>query len=60
MKWTDNERQILRKYYNVLSIEELLLKLPRRTENSIYKQVQYLRKRGWTFERKGENRKHTT
>lgn len=48
-QWTHQERQILKDSYGVIKMEELLEKLPGRTENSIYKQVQYLRKRGWKF-----------
>ena len=47
--WTDNEKRILKKYYKVIPMSELIYKLPGRSRNSIYKQVQYLRKRGWTF-----------
>jgi len=43
------EKQTLKRYYGVLSIEDLLELLPGRTQNSIYKQVSYLRQRGWTF-----------
>ena len=48
-RWTDEERYILKKYYRSLSMEELLEKLPDRTIQSIYSQVHYLEKRGWTF-----------
>ena len=47
--WTVIEKQTLKRYYGVLSIEDLLELLPGRTQNSIYKQVSYLRQRGWTF-----------
>lgn len=50
--WTDNEKRILKKYYKVIPMSELIYKLPGRSRNSIYKQVQYLRKRGWTFNEK--------
>ena len=43
------EKQTLKRYYGVLSIEDLLELLPGRTQNSIYKQVSYLRQRGLTF-----------
>ena len=43
------EKQTLKKYYGVLPLKDLLPMLPGRTENSIYKQVSYLRQRGWTF-----------
>ena len=47
--WTYEERQYVRDNYGKLSMEELLAALPDRNENSIRKQVSYLRKRGWTF-----------
>ncbi len=47
--WTHEERTILKKYYSFISKEELLEKLPGRTLTSIYSQVHYLEKRGWTF-----------
>jgi len=49
LRWTEKERNTLRTYYGTISMEELLEKLPGRNANSIYKQVNYLRKRGWTF-----------
>jgi len=47
--WTDKERQILKDYYGKISLVDLQAKLPNRNPNQIYKQVSYLRKRGWTF-----------
>lgn len=47
--WTLKEKQILKWYYGVLSIDDLCDLLPGRTQNSIYKQVSYLRQRGWAF-----------
>lgn len=47
--WTQEERYILKKHYGLVSIQELLLLLPGRTESGIRAQVHYLRKRGWTF-----------
>lgn len=47
--WTDDERQYVRNNYGFLNMEELLEGLPGRTENSVRKQVSYLRKRGWAF-----------
>lgn len=47
--WTTEERHILKKYYGLESMDALLLRLPGRSEQSIYSQVFYLRKRGWTF-----------
>jgi hypothetical protein len=47
--WTVEEKQTLKDHYGVLSLKDLVGLLPGRTENSIYKQVSYLRQRGWTF-----------
>ena len=47
--WTMNERNLLRKHYYVSSQDELLKLFPDRTMNSIIKQVNYLKKRGWSF-----------
>ena len=47
--WTVQEKQTLKNNYGVLSLKDLVNLLPGRTENSIYKQVSYLRQRGWTF-----------
>jgi hypothetical protein len=47
--WTLKEKQILKRYYGVLPIDYVRSMLPGRTENSIYKQVSYLRQRGWAF-----------
>lgn len=49
VQWTHEERQLLKDNYGHESMSRLIELLPGRTENSIYKQVQYLRKRGWTF-----------
>ena len=50
--WTMKEKELLKKHYKQVSMEELLTLLPGRTENSIYKQVSYLRKKGWIIRRK--------
>jgi len=47
--WTTKEREVLRRYYKKIPMEDLLAKLPDRNPNSIYKQVLYLRKRGWSI-----------
>ena len=49
--WTTEERHILKKYYGAESLTEVLARLPDRTAQAVYKQVQYLRERGWTFNR---------
>ena len=41
---------MLKEHYSKMTVGELQeTHLPRRTENSIRKQVAYLRKRGWSF-----------
>ncbi len=50
-RWTTKERQLLKDNYNLLTIDELSTKLMR-TNSSITSQVNYLRKRGWTFNRR--------
>lgn len=50
-RWTDKEKQYLRDHYNQTSIDEISTKLMRST-SSITSQVNYLRKRGWTFHRR--------
>lgn len=47
--WTMDERNLLRRHYHASSEEELQQLFPDRTINSIRKQVQYLKKRGWSF-----------
>ena len=47
-KWTHDERQKLRNEYSQKSVKQIAQEL-NTSENSVRKQVQYLRKRGWTF-----------
>jgi len=47
--WTQDERQLLRDNYGRVTMKTMLDLLPGRSENSIRKQVHYLRKRGWSF-----------
>jgi len=48
--WSIRERVMLREHYGTMPVSELQEShLPNRTENSIRKQVAYLRKRGWSF-----------
>jgi len=49
--WKSKEVEVLRKHYNEVSMEQLLEMLPGRTENSIYKKVQYLRRKGFIIKR---------
>ena len=50
-RWTCTERDFLKRHYNDLSTEEIALKLDK-TKEQIHSQVYYLRKRGWTFNRR--------
>ena len=50
-RWTDTERDFLKRHYNDLSTEEIALKLDK-TKEQIHSQVYYLRKRGLTFNRR--------
>lgn len=45
--WTLEERELLKKHYRNLSMEELQLLLPNRSAGSISGQVAFLNKRGW-------------
>ena len=47
--YTQEEIYILKKHYNRISMQELLVLLPNRTASSIYSKVNSLRKKGWTF-----------
>jgi hypothetical protein len=47
--WTYKERELLAHFYFHASIDEVMDKLPGRSENAIRKQVMYLRKRGYRF-----------
>ena len=49
--WTILERQLLKERYYLSTAEQLAELFPGRTPNAITKQVNYLRKRGWTFNR---------
>ena len=53
-RWTDKERQYLKTNYNSLAMGDIVLQLGR-TASSIRSQVDYLRKRGWTFHRVKDN-----
>jgi biotin operon repressor len=46
--WTHEERQKLKNEYSSKTVAQLASEL-NVSENSVRKQVQYLRKRGWTF-----------
>jgi len=50
-RWTDKEREYLKRYYNVVHMKDLEEQL-NRSSIAIRAQVFYLRKRGWTFKRK--------
>lgn len=49
-RWTDKERQYLKENYNSLPMNIIASQL-KRTGSSIRSQIDYLRKRGWTFNR---------
>lgn len=51
--WNSEERNLLRNNYHLKNEAELLEMFPGRTMNAIRKQVFYLKKRGWTFTRRG-------
>jgi biotin operon repressor len=51
--WTDTERQYLKRHYNVKSTEDIAVALDR-SPSQIASQVYYLRRRGWTFNRRGD------
>lgn len=50
-RWTDTERDFLKRHYNDMPIEDIASKLDKTVEQ-IHSQVYYLRKRGWTFNRR--------
>lgn len=50
-RWTTKERQLLKDKYNTIPAEQLSA-LMGRSLSSITSQVNYLRKRGWTFNRR--------
>ena len=52
-RWTDKERQYLKMNYNSLPMYIIASQLGR-TGSSIRSQIDYLRKRGWTFNRVGD------
>ena len=52
-RWTDKERQYLKTNYNSLPMSIIASQLDR-TGSSIRSQIDYLRKRGWTFNRVGD------
>ena len=50
--WSIRERMVLKNHYKSMSMERLVNELPGRTENSIRKQVAYLRKEVGVFRQK--------
>ena len=52
-RWTDKERNYLMENYNLLPMNIIVGQLGR-TPTSIRSQIDYLRKRGWTFHRVGD------
>ena len=55
MKWTDNEKQFLKRNYNDMLTEDIASKLGR-NPSKIASQIYYLRNRGWTFNSKKDKR----
>lgn len=49
--WTQEEREFLKRHYNVKSTEEIS-NILNRSASQIASQVYYLRRRGWTFNRR--------
>ena len=52
-KWTDKERIYLKDNYNLIPMNIIASQL-KRSGSSIRSQINYLRKRGWTFHRVGD------
>ena len=52
-RWTDKERNYLKENYNLLPMNIIVGQLGR-TPTSVRSQIDYLRKRGWTFHRVGD------
>ncbi len=48
-KWTDSEVRLLKREYGTADTQQLAVRL-NKTPTAIYSKVQYLRKRGWTFD----------
>ena len=53
--WTIKERQLLSENYFILTADDLILLFPNRTIGAIRNQVNYLKKRGYSFKRQYEN-----
>ena len=54
-RWTDKERNYMKDKYNSLPMSIIASQLGR-TASSIRSQIDYLRKRGWTFNRVGDTK----
>ena len=54
-RWTDKARNYLKDNYNFLPMSIIASQLGR-TASSIRSQIDYLRKRGWTFNRVGDTK----
>ena len=50
-RWTQEEKEYLKRHYNVKSTEDIATLLDRST-SQVASQVYYLRKRGWSFHRR--------
>jgi biotin operon repressor len=54
--WTWEQRLLLKKHYNEMPLEELMVLLDK-DATSIYNQVYQLRKKGWKFNRVRDKKK---
>ena len=57
-KWTDSEIRQLKREYGTTSTGELAARL-NKSASAVTSKVHYLRRRGWTFNRKSDVRKVT-
>ena len=48
-KWSESDIRLLKKEYGKVSTTALAVRL-NKTPTAVYSKVQYLRKRGWTFD----------
>jgi biotin operon repressor len=51
--WTTEQKDFLKRHYNEMPIKEIAQKL-NKSEEAIHSKVAYLRKRGWTFNRRND------
>jgi len=51
--WTQEQKYFLKRHYNEMPTKEIAEKL-NKSEEAIHSKVAYLRKRGWTFNRRND------